>query len=142
MIINHNVTFTFLTVRYIHQLVDMCESETMEESVMRLGIRFFQNEDVNGSSLTNENYMKALIMKVCRLNDEKYILSTKLQVFLHDILNGVNHAFIEEQTGKRMEICNLIKSQLSKFPFLFVIDGADVLAECKTRKEYSGKCIN
>lgn len=134
--------FTRLVIRYIHQLVDLCKLSTLDESVKRLGNRFEHNDDLNGSCLMDEAEMHRLIRKVCNLAAGAPITVNNIAVFLQKVLLDIECAFTEELTGNLKVICVLISARLSTFPFLFVIDEAELLAKFSTGQQYAGKDIN
>lgn len=134
--------FTRLAIRYIHQLVDLCKFSTLVESVKMLGNRFEHNDDLSRSCLMDEAEMHILIRKVCGLSADAPITVKNIAVFLQKVLIDIKRAFIEEPTGNLNYICASISTRLSTFPFLFVIDEAELLAKFSAGQQYAGKEIN
>ena len=121
--------FARIITRQVVEIVELANEDSLNSAIGKFAKIFSQNEKLTYDCLTEEMEMKNLYSNAGLANDFKFVTVEMVSEFISKILKNPELCFSRTLTNDEISICHSLASQILSFPFIFVIDEAEVLAK-------------
>lgn len=119
------------------------EGKLFEHVIIEHSKKFENNSDIKCDYLTPDQEIFSLIGKSFELKADGVISVKNVSSYIKLILKDPSKCFEQSSlTNDQKLFCSALAEALRKFPFLFVVDEAEILSKHVTLKSVNGKNIN
>ena len=130
--------FARIITRQIVRIVELANDDSLNSAIGTFAKIFSQNEKLSHDCLTEEMEMRNLYSKAGLAKDFKFVTVEMVSEFVFKILKNPELCFNRSLTDEEISICRSLASQILSFPFIFVIDEAEVLAKKTNFRSLNG----